>query len=177
MAGQVFAYISHRQGKADDAAFELAKAAAKIYPDAAVTAIATGAGAELDAVCNELTAFYKEVWKFDNEALAYPIAEAIRKLLLNVNKGGYAFVVDRTNGEFISAWPVAENINWIKGVSSTGELLGRNEPVVGQSTLICPSIGGGRSWNQGSFSPRTGWFYTTGIEWCQQFQEVSGFST
>ena len=84
MAGQVFAYISHRQGKADDVAFELAKAAAKIYPDAAVTAIVTGAGAELEAVCNETAAFYKEVWKFDNEALAYPNAEAIRKLLVNM---------------------------------------------------------------------------------------------
>ena len=30
MAGQVFAYISHRQGKADDSAFELAKAAGAI---------------------------------------------------------------------------------------------------------------------------------------------------
>ena len=82
MAGQVFAYISHRQGKADDAAFELAKAADKIYPDAAVTAIVTGTGVELEAVCNEMTAFYKEVWKFDNDALAYPNAEVIRKLLV-----------------------------------------------------------------------------------------------
>ena len=31
-----------------------------------------------------MTAFYKEVWKFDSEALAYPNAEAIRKLLVNV---------------------------------------------------------------------------------------------
>ena len=87
MAGQVFAYISHRQGKADDAAFELAKAAAKIYPDTAVTAIVTGAGSELEAVCNEMTAFYKEVWKFDSETLAYPNAEAIRKLLVAVLPG------------------------------------------------------------------------------------------
>jgi electron transfer flavoprotein alpha subunit len=84
MAGQVFAYISHRQGKADDVAFELAKAAGKIYPDTAVTAIVTGAGSDLDAVCNEMAAFYKEVWKFDDEALAYPNAEAIRTLLVTV---------------------------------------------------------------------------------------------
>ncbi|MGB5746610.1 MAG: electron transfer flavoprotein subunit alpha/FixB family protein [Desulfobacterales bacterium] len=84
MAGQVFAYITHKQGKADDTAAELAKAAGKIFPGAAVTAIVTGAGAETDAVCNEVAAFYQEVWKFDNEALAYPNAEAIRKLLVNV---------------------------------------------------------------------------------------------
>ena len=85
MAGQVFAYITHKEGKADDTALELVKAAGKIYPDAPVTAIVTGSGADLDAVCNEVAASsYKEVWKFDNEALAYPNAEAIRKLLVSV---------------------------------------------------------------------------------------------
>ena len=84
MAGQVFAYITHKAGKADDTALELVKAAGKIYPDAPVTAIVTGSGADLDAICNEMTASYKEVWKFDNDALAYPNAEAIRKLLVNV---------------------------------------------------------------------------------------------
>ena len=82
MAGQVFAYITHKQGKADDTALELVKAAGKIYPDAPVTAIVTGA--DLDAVCNQVAATYQEVWKFDNEALAYPNAEAIRKLLVTV---------------------------------------------------------------------------------------------
>ncbi len=84
MAGQVFAYIRHKAGKADDTAQELVIAAGKIYPDASPTAIVTGAGSDLDAVCNEVAASYKEVWKFDNEALAYPNAEAIRKLLVNV---------------------------------------------------------------------------------------------
>jgi electron transfer flavoprotein alpha subunit len=84
MAGQVFAYITHKAGKADDTAGELVVAAGKIYPDALVTAIVTGSGSELDAVCNELTAFYKEVWKFDGEALAYPNAETIRKLLVKM---------------------------------------------------------------------------------------------
>ena len=84
MAGQVFAYITHKAGKADDTAQELVIAAGKIYPDASPTAIVTGSGADLDAVCNEVTAFYKEVWKFDNESLAYPNAEAIRKLLVKV---------------------------------------------------------------------------------------------
>jgi electron transfer flavoprotein alpha subunit len=84
MAGQMFAYITHKTGKADDAALELATAAAKIYPGAATTAIVTGAGADLDAVCNEVAKSYNEVWKFDHEALAYPNAEAIRKLLVAV---------------------------------------------------------------------------------------------
>jgi electron transfer flavoprotein alpha subunit len=84
MAGQIFAYITYKEGKADDSALELVKAAGEIFPDAPVTAIVTGSGANLEAVCNEVAASYSEVWKFGNEALAYPNAEAIRKLLVNV---------------------------------------------------------------------------------------------
>jgi electron transfer flavoprotein alpha subunit len=84
MGGQVFAYITHKEGKADDTAGELLIAAAKIYGDASPTALVTGAGSDLDAACSEAAGFYKEVWKFDNEALAYPNAEAIRKLLVSV---------------------------------------------------------------------------------------------
>jgi len=81
MAAQVFAYIEHKDGVADDTALELISAAQKIYPDGSVTAIVTGSGADLDTVCNQLAASCAEVWKFDSEALAYPNAEVIRKLL------------------------------------------------------------------------------------------------
>ena len=79
MAGQIFAYITHKTGKA-----ELATAAGKIYSDVSMTAIVTGTGADLDAVCNEVANSYKEVWKFDHDLLTYPNAEAIRKLLVAV---------------------------------------------------------------------------------------------
>ncbi len=112
-----------------------------------------------------------DVWDWDsayeNMLLDLEHKGRPRKLLLNVNKGGYVFVVDRTDGKFVSAWPLVENLNWIKGVDEEGKLVGRHEPVVGQPNFICPSIGGGRSWNHGAFFPKTGWFYTTGIEWCQ----------
>ena len=104
--------------------------------------------------------------------LDLPVNGRPRKLLLNVNKGGYTFVVDRTNGEFVAAWPLVKNLNWITGVGPKGELLGRNEPVVGKSKIICPSIGGGRSWNQGAWSPKAGMFFTTGIEWCEDVVAV-----
>ena len=84
MAAQVFAYIEHKEGVADDTALELISAAKNIYPDVAPAAIVTGSGADLDAVCNDLSASYAEVWKFDSEALAYPNAEVIRKLLVAV---------------------------------------------------------------------------------------------
>lgn len=83
MAQQLFAYIGHKNGVADDSALELVTAAGKIYPDASVTAVITGSGAELDSVSNALAASYPEVWKFDNAALAYPNGEVLRNFLVN----------------------------------------------------------------------------------------------
>lgn len=81
---QIFAYITHKGGVADDTALELVAAAKKIDAAASVTAVVTGSGADLDAVCNDMAASYGEVWKIDNEAIAYPNAEAVRKALVNI---------------------------------------------------------------------------------------------
>lgn len=87
MAQQIFAYINHNDGAADDTALEFVTAAKKITSDGAVTAIVTGSGANLDTVCNELAASYSEVWKIDSDALAYPNAEVVRKALINILPG------------------------------------------------------------------------------------------
>ena len=81
---QVFAYIIHKDGIADDTALELINAARKIDGDASVTAVVTGSGGDLDPVCNEMADSYREVWKIDHHAMAYPNAEAIRKALVNI---------------------------------------------------------------------------------------------
>jgi electron transfer flavoprotein alpha subunit len=80
----IYAYITHKAGVADDAALELITAARKIDAGAPVTAIVTGSGADLDTVAEEVSASYAKVFKYSNDALAYPNAEVVRKLLLNV---------------------------------------------------------------------------------------------
>jgi len=80
MAQQVFAYIIHKDSVPDDTALEMIAAARKLDPDASVAAVI--AGADLDAVCNELASSFSEVWKIDDEALAYVNAEVLRSLLV-----------------------------------------------------------------------------------------------
>ena len=99
MAAQVFAFIVHKDGAADDSALELISAARNIFPDASPTAILTGAGAGLDAVCQAAAASYQQVWKFDQAALTYPNAELIRPLLLKVlPKGAVLLLPHNTFG-------------------------------------------------------------------------------
>ncbi len=88
MATQVFAYIAHKGGKADDSAIELITAAKKIDAGAEVTALVVGAGADLDAVCAEAANTYATVWKIANDAFANLNAEEIRPVLASLVPAG-----------------------------------------------------------------------------------------
>jgi len=90
---QIFAYITHKDGVVDDTAGELAAAAKKIDAGATLTAIVTGWGEEVDAVCTALSASYSEIWKVANEAIAYPNAELVRNALVKIlPRGGILLV-------------------------------------------------------------------------------------
>jgi electron transfer flavoprotein alpha subunit len=90
---RIFAYIVHKAGVADDSAAELVAAARTIDPAASPTAIVTGWGADLDAVCSNLRTSYSEIWKIAHEALAYPNAELIRKALVKLLPPGSVLLV------------------------------------------------------------------------------------
>jgi electron transfer flavoprotein alpha subunit len=81
---RLFALIAHKAGVADDAATELLAAAKPMDAAGAPTAIVSGWGPDLDAVCAALRASYPEVWKISHPALAYPNAELVRQALLKV---------------------------------------------------------------------------------------------
>jgi electron transfer flavoprotein alpha subunit len=85
---RIFAYIVHRDGIADDSAFELIAAAKKIDPTVSPTAVVTGYGNELDEACEPLRNSYREIWKIANEELAHLNAEAVRLALLRVLPAG-----------------------------------------------------------------------------------------
>lgn len=129
----------------------------------------------LDADTGALKWFFQQVphdvWDFDTayENILFDgvVKGKPRKLLLNVNKGGLVFVNDRVTGEFVAGYPIVRNINWVSGIDAKGNLLNRNEPKVGETSFICPAIGGGRSWNQAAYSPVSKMLYTTAIEWCE----------
>jgi electron transfer flavoprotein alpha subunit len=99
MSSQVFAYIIHKNGKADDTALELPVAAKKIFSDASPIAIVMGSGTGLDGVCAEISSIYSEVWKFEDQVFGYPNAEVIRKVLVkNLPEGAIIILPHDTFG-------------------------------------------------------------------------------
>src|SRR6516162_8062332 len=93
MTARIFAYIGHKGGVVDDTAAELLVAAKKIDPSASPTAVVTGSGAELDAVCESQRTSFAEVWKIASESLAYPNAELVRKALVKLLPQGSILLV------------------------------------------------------------------------------------
>ena len=93
MTPRIFAYIAHKGGVPDETAAELLAAAKMIDPAASATAIVTGSGAELDAVCESQRASFAEVWKLASESLAYPNAELVRKALQKILPQGSILLV------------------------------------------------------------------------------------
>jgi glucose dehydrogenase len=43
-----------------------------------------------------------------------------RKLLLQANRNGYFYVLDRETGEFLSGKPFVQQLNWAKGLDDKG---------------------------------------------------------
>jgi quinohemoprotein ethanol dehydrogenase len=83
-----------------------------------------------------------------------------RKVIMQANKNGFFYVLDRVTGEFISAQPFAK-VNWAKGVDpKTGRPIVNPEARYGREPLtVFPSAGGAHNWSPMSFNPATGLVY------------------
>lgn len=94
---------------------------------------------------------------------------AVRHLLVQANRNGFFYVLDRTDGKFLRATPFVEKLNWATGIDQSGrpELSGRIPTKKG--TYICPSIVGATNWFSPSYNPDTGLFYVMALESCNLF--------
>jgi len=82
-----------------------------------------------------------------------------RKVILHAPKNGFFFVIDRTNGKFISAKNFVE-VNWATGYDAKGRPIETPEArVVDRPREIIPSAFGARNWHPMSFNPQTGLAY------------------
>jgi quinohemoprotein ethanol dehydrogenase len=83
-----------------------------------------------------------------------------RKVLMQANKDGFYYVLDRINGQFISAQPFA-SVTWAKGVDErTGRPFVNPEAHYGTDAItISPGPGGAHNWAPMSFNPATGLVY------------------
>jgi PQQ-dependent dehydrogenase (methanol/ethanol family) len=107
--------------------------------------------------------------------LDLPVNGRMRKVIARPERNGYLYVIDRTNGEVLSADPYAY-VNAYDGVDlKTGRLrvVPEKTPKLGQVVRdICPTAPGAKDWNPSAFSPRTGLLYIPHLHLCMDWENV-----
>ncbi len=110
--------------------------------------------------------------------LDLPIGGSTRKVLVRPDRNGYMYVIDRTNGQVLSATSYVYNTISTGVDLKTGRLLEveSKKPEVGKETVgICPIAPGSKDWQPSSFSPRTGLVYVPHENMCmdEQYTEAN----
>jgi alcohol dehydrogenase (cytochrome c) len=94
---------------------------------------------------------------------------AARRLLLQANRNGFFYVLDRTNGKFLGARPFVKKLNWASGIDESGRPILTGRQPTAEGTYICPGIEGATNWFSPSLNPDTGLFYVVALEGCNTF--------
>ena len=96
-----------------------------------------------------------------------------RKLLLQANRNGYFYVLDRVTGEYLSGTPFIKTITWASGLTKDGRpIVVPNMEPTPEGRRVCPSLEGASNWYSAAFSPRTGLFYVQTNDKCGIFTRV-----
>jgi alcohol dehydrogenase (cytochrome c) len=115
-----------------------------------------------------------DVWDYDAEeptALVDTTWQGKpRKLLIQANRNGFFYVLDRTNGEFLFGTNYVKNVTWATGLDARGRPLrveGMEPSPDGKR--VCPSLDGAANWYSASFNPSTNLYYVQTNDKCGIF--------
>ena len=92
-----------------------------------------------------------------------------RRLLVQANRNGFLYVLDRRNGKFLKATPFVKKLNWAEGVDASGRPILSGRIPTAEGAYICPGINGATNWFSPSYNPGTGLFYVMALESCNLF--------
>jgi alcohol dehydrogenase (cytochrome c) len=91
------------------------------------------------------------------------------KLLVEANRNGFFYVLDRTGGKFLSAVPFVQKLNWASGIDKQGRPIRANVMPSPEGTRVCPGFTGATNWYSPSYSPDTHLFYFLASENCNVY--------
>ena len=92
-----------------------------------------------------------------------------RKLLAQANRNGFLYLLDRTDGTFLSAVPFVEKLNWATGIDARGRPIRTEVMPAAGGTRVCPGFSGATNWFSPSYNPETKLFYFFALEHCDTY--------
>jgi alcohol dehydrogenase (cytochrome c) len=97
------------------------------------------------------------------------------KVLMDANRNGFFYVIDRTTGKLVAANPYVK-VTWAAGIDmASGRPIDTEVSVKarkGEPTEIWPSILGGKNWEPMSFSQKTGLAYANTLNFGGNYKAV-----
>jgi alcohol dehydrogenase (cytochrome c) len=115
-----------------------------------------------------------DVWDYDAQETPALIdvtwQNRPRKLLVQANRNGFFYVLDRTDGKFLLGKQYAKNLTWASGLTAEGrpKIVPGMEPTP-DGKRVCPSLEGASNWYSTSFNPATGLYYVQTNDKCGIF--------
>jgi alcohol dehydrogenase (cytochrome c) len=105
---------------------------------------------------------------YDYDAVETPVLvdSRRRKLIVEANRNGYVYVLDRKSGKFISATQFVKTLNWANGIDAYGRPISTGIEPTAEGTRICPGVEGATNWYSPSYSETTRLFYFVALESC-----------
>ncbi len=95
---------------------------------------------------------------------ALPIDGQSRRVIMQANKNGFFYVLDRETGKFLSAKAYAA-VNWAKGIDANGRPIENPEiRELKEAKVVEPATDGGHNWHPISFNPATGLVYLGAVD-------------
>lgn len=101
------------------------------------------------------------------------IGGQIRKTVMQLNRNGFAYVLDRADGKLLAAHAY-EKVNWASHID-----LATGRPVEtgvaknlrnGKSEVLWPAIVGAKNWQHAAFNPKTGLLYANTMHFASSYQ-------
>jgi len=94
-----------------------------------------------------------------------------RRLLLQANRNGFFYVLDRETGEFLLGTPFVQRLTWATGLDAKGRpvLNPAAKPTAG-GTVVCPAVRGATNWYSTAYHPGTKLFYVMAVEDCNLYR-------
>ena len=94
-----------------------------------------------------------------------------RKLVVEANRTGFIYVLDRADGKFLLATRFAEKLSWASGIDQNGRPIRTDAQPSETGTRICPGMVGATNWYSPSFSPDTSMLYFIALESCDVYSK------
>jgi alcohol dehydrogenase (cytochrome c) len=123
-----------------------------------------------------------DAWDYDgvNELVFtdYPVGGKKVPAIMQANRNGFFYVIDRANGKLLSAKPFIAATNWATGIDmKTGtpiEAAGNaKRPGFKRNAKdVCPNLLGGKNWSPMAYSKQTGLAYIPTLNLCMDMEGI-----